>query len=939
MKKSGEATTSFLEELTSKKGKKESPPAKEVGYTVVKRNGTLVPFRRERILRAIDAAFRDTKKIPVPAPLDGELQQTISQMTDLVVKQVLTLATKGASLTVEGIQDMVEVTLMKNGHHDVARDYIIYRDSRKTSRENSTINLKIYRKDKTTPARFNPMKIASSIERAFRRARNIDEQTPDEVVAAVNLLTQKIVGEMAELAAKGDLLYIDMIEDRIERDLMNEKFFDVAKHFILYRADKAKLAQHPAAPVVDENAPIRQFEITTADNGKMTITESMLRSKLAYACRGLEKLVSPDELLETAITQYYSGMKGNEVDLANIFAAKSKIEKEPAYAQVASRLLLDVLYRETVGLPASDSTLPKAHRQYFKKYIKEGISLDRVSPQLFDFDLDELGAAMDLSRDDLFSYLGLQTLYDRYFIHSEERRLETPQIFWMRIAMGLSLREGDQKNKRAIEFYNVLSEFYFTSSTPTLFNSGTCHSQLSSCYLSTVMDDLQNIFKVISDDAQLSKWAGGIGNDWTNVRATGSRIKGTNGVSQGVIPFLKVANDTAVAVNQCFAPDTQVYTAQGAKPISEIRKGDLVLGISGTYREVTEKYAYNQIDEMVSVHIKHSIAPISVTAGHPFYAISGVPMEQANHRTMDWLKKGKVKREWIDAGQLKMGDYVAQTIPKEVVSVPCINEDDARLYGILLGDGHFSEGGSQKGSEWGVSGNPQNDEHLEFVRHYLNERGVHYWETGRGENYRQVRWASGRGAVRDATTGRIVGSGEPTLPFERADLYDANHRKRISPRFAHLPRHQTLAMVQGLLETDGNVSRDKEITFTNTSEPLINDLRYQLLRLGVPTAGQFRIRQNGHTGKRSDGSLAHFKGETHAYGASCKTPISAQIRPFAATPGPGANCLCPVGYANLRRARAGAKIIGFVQESGFCNWLYGVQISQIGSFPAVDPFL
>ncbi len=542
---SHDTTASFLEEIPKSGGPKKGV-LKETQYTVVKRNGTLVPFRRERIYSAIVAAFKDTKKIEA---LDTELEQITNQMTDLVVKQVLTLASRGACLTVEGIQDVVEVTLMKNGHHDIARDYIIYRDSRKAKRDGSPQNLKIYRRDKTTPARFNPMKVASSIERAFRKARKIEEQTTDEVVAAVNLLTQKIVGEMAELATKGDLLYIDMIEDRIERELMEEKYFDVAKHYILYRAEKLlHLQTTPSGH--DENAPVRQFEIATADNGKMIITELMIRSKLSFACRGLGTLVSVDELLETAITQYYVGMKEEEVDLANIFSAKSKIEKEPAYSQVASRLLLDVIYRETTGLPASDSTLPKAHRQYFKKYVKEAISLKRVSPLLLDFDLDELANAMDLSRDDIFSYLGLQTLYDRYFIHSEQRRLETPQIFWMRVSMGLALNEGEQKNKRAIEFYNVLSEFYFTSSTPTLFNAGTLHSQLSSCYLSTVTDDLHNIFKLIADDAQLSKWAGGIGNDWTNIRATGARIKGTNGSSQGVIPFLKVANDTAVAVNQ-----------------------------------------------------------------------------------------------------------------------------------------------------------------------------------------------------------------------------------------------------------------------------------------------------------------------------------------------------------------------------------------------------
>ena len=557
MKKTADATTSFLEEaLGAEKSKaKKAPPAKdskELQFTVVKRNGTLVPFRRERILKAIESAFRDTKKTPAPAPLDQDVQEIVDQLTDLVVKQVLTLASKGACLTVEGIQDVAEVTLMKNGHHDVARDYIIYRDERKAKRETSLTNLKIYRRDKTTPARFNPMKIASSIERAFRRARKIEEHSPEEVVVAVNLLTHKIVTEMSELSTKGDTLYIDMIEDRMERELMHEKFFDVAKNYILYRAEKALRQEsfQPSPTSIDENAPVRSFIISNTDGGTIKISEHMIRSKLAFACKGLEKLTSVDELLETSISQFYVGMKAHEADLANIFAAKSKIEREPAYSQVASRLLLDVLYRETLGLPASDSTVEKAHKKYFQRYIKEAISVDRISPKLLDFDLDELADAIDLKRDDLFQYLGLQTLYDRYFIHHEQRRLETPQIFWMRVAMGLSLGEGEQKNKRAIEFYHVLSQFYFTSSTPTLFNAGTLHSQLSSCYLSTVMDDLHGIFKIVADDAQLSKWAGGIGNDWTNVRATGAQIKGTNGTSQGVIPFLKVANDTAVAVNQ-----------------------------------------------------------------------------------------------------------------------------------------------------------------------------------------------------------------------------------------------------------------------------------------------------------------------------------------------------------------------------------------------------
>ena len=551
-----DTTTSFLDAEPlmpipmdkEKGGSKKTNSSKEMQYTVVKRNGTLVPFNRDRIFHAIESAFRDTKKTLEESAFEA-LLPIIARITDNVVKQVLHLASKGACLTVEGIQDVVEVTLMKNGYHDVARDYIIYRDSRKASRKSSSQNLKIYRRDKTTPTRFNPMKIASSIEKAFRRARKIEDQSPDEVVEAVNLLTHTIVEEMANLSAKGDILYIDMIEDCIERELMNEKYFDVAKGYILYRAEKL-LKHAPGSSITEETAPVRQFQIITADSGTINITETQLRNKLTFACRGFEETVSVHELLESSIAQFYSGMKEHEVDLANMMAARSKIEREPSYSHVAARLLLDVIYRETLGLPASDSTLVKTHRKGFKKYIKDAISLERISPKLLDFDLDELAEAIDLSRDDLFTYLGLQTLYDRYFLHHEQRRLETPQFFWMRVSMGLALNEGEQKNKRAIEFYDILSQFYFTSSTPTLFNAGTLHSQLSSCYLSTVMDDLHHIFKVVADDAQLSKWAGGIGNDWSNIRATGSQIKGTNGTSQGVIPFLKVANDTAVAVNQ-----------------------------------------------------------------------------------------------------------------------------------------------------------------------------------------------------------------------------------------------------------------------------------------------------------------------------------------------------------------------------------------------------
>ncbi len=533
----------------TKSGNKDASAQEKNSFTVVKRNGSLVPFRRDRIYTAIEAAFREMKAVDRAAPLPSELTTSIDEVTDSVVKHLLTLAAKGACLTVEGIQDMVEVTLMKTGHHDVARGYIIYRDSHKALREDSPQNLKVCRKDGSF-VRFNPMKIASTIEEAFRRNKQVEGPSSSSIIDAVNLLTQKVVARAMSLTKEGKSLDSSFIEDQIEQQMMREGFFHVAKDYILHRASLGEQSASHQEEKPQEDLAQRQFIIINQGGQKKFITEAQLHHRLKHACRGLEDLTSAEALLDAAIKNFYEEIKENEVDLATIMAARAKIEIEPAYSTVAARLLLDVLYRETMEISASDPSLESHHREYFKKYLRHGVDIARVSPLLLDFDLDMLAKAMQLQRDDLFSYLGLQTLYDRYFIHQEQRRLETPQIFWMRVAMGLAVGEKEQKNQRAIEFYNVLSTFHFVSSTPTLFNSGTNHSQLSSCYLSTVMDDLSHIFKIVSDDAQLSKWAGGLGNDWTNVRATGATIKGTNGKSQGVIPFLKVANDTAVAVNQ-----------------------------------------------------------------------------------------------------------------------------------------------------------------------------------------------------------------------------------------------------------------------------------------------------------------------------------------------------------------------------------------------------
>lgn len=273
-----------------------------------------------------------------------------------------------------------------------------------------------------------------------------------------------------------------------------------------------------------------------------------LSQKLNRAAVDYENIVPIEQIIKEVYSQSYEDISAKELNTALIFAIRSRIEQHPCYAHIAARLLLEDLYIEVFG--AIDEEMKETHLCNFKNYIEEGVKYKRLAPELKEFDLDYLAEQIDINRDQLFKYLGLQTLYDRYFIHVDQRRIESPQYFWMRIAMGLALAEKENRSLWAAKFYHLISQFYFMPSTPTLFNAGTLHPQLSSCYLSTINDSLDHIFKVMSDNAKLSKWAGGIGNDWTNVRASGAIIEGTSGLTQGIVPFLKVANDTAVAVNQ-----------------------------------------------------------------------------------------------------------------------------------------------------------------------------------------------------------------------------------------------------------------------------------------------------------------------------------------------------------------------------------------------------
>lgn len=400
-------------------------------------------------------------------------------------------------------------------------------------------------------APFDRSRILRAIEGAFKAENAIPKEDPlDEAnQEKVRKIADGVTAEVRKQALVGEPLEVERIQDIVETQLMRFEAFAVARRYILYR-ERRKTSRAIRGELDIQGKPVARLFVTLPDGSKEGLDPERIRRQVIKACAGYEDVVTPQHMIDEVLEMLYDGITPDEIDKAKIFAAKARIERDPAYAYVAARLLLEVIYREVLPSSMEQPDLETAHRLHFRDYVQTGVQLERLSPELLNFDFEKIGAALKMERDKIFAYMGLQTLYDRYLIHHNKRRLESPQYFWMRVSMGLAVNEGEQKNERAIEFYDVLSQFYFTSSTPTLFNAGTLHPQLSSCYLSTVDDDLEHIFKVISDDAKLSKWAGGLGNDWTNVRATGGYIKGTNGTSQGVIPFLKVANDTAVAVNQ-----------------------------------------------------------------------------------------------------------------------------------------------------------------------------------------------------------------------------------------------------------------------------------------------------------------------------------------------------------------------------------------------------
>jgi ribonucleoside-diphosphate reductase alpha chain len=394
---------------------------------------------------------------------------------------------------------------------------------------------------------FEPSKIAVALMKAFLAVHGTSGAASASVRETVEGLTENVVRALLRSRPAGGSFHIEDIQDAVELGLMRGGHHEVARAYVLYRERRhqERVAKGEAA-----QAAVIESGLTVIDNGqRIPLDLAHLQSLIVSACEGLGADVKPEPILAETKRNLYDGVPIDEVYKASILAARTLIEKDPGYSRATARLLLHTIRREVVGGEITQEQMVGRYAEYFPAYIKKGVKAELLDEKLAQYDLVKLGAALKAERDLQFDYLGLQTLYDRYFQHIDDVRIEMPQAFFMRVAMGLALNEIDRE-ARAIEFYEVLSSFDFMSSTPTLFNSGTRRSQLSSCYLTTVADDLDGIYEALKENALLSKFAGGLGNDWTPVRALGSHIKGTNGKSQGVVPFLKVVNDTAVAVNQ-----------------------------------------------------------------------------------------------------------------------------------------------------------------------------------------------------------------------------------------------------------------------------------------------------------------------------------------------------------------------------------------------------
>ena len=389
---------------------------------------------------------------------------------------------------------------------------------------------------------FDPEKIKIAIGKCIRAAKK--EINKEGLNQIVNSIVEEIQTRFIDFYPN-----VENVQDIVEKHLIDNDLYEIAKGYILYRA-KRREDREKQQEITIEKAKLGKLRVKKRDGRIILFDVNKINQMIKDAVKGFEEDVSVEKISKEVVKNIYDGVSVDEIEKALILASISFIEKDPSYNFVSSKLFLYKLYREVVGEPYNNSNMENLYRSSFTYSIQKGIEEGILDKRLLEFDLEKLSKELIIERDNLIQYMGLEILHDRYFTRIGNRRIEMPQTFWMRVAMGLAILEGENKNEKAIEFYNLLSSLKFVSSSPTLFNSGSTHAQLSSCYLTTVMDDLHHIFKSYGDNAQLSKWSGGVANDWSNIRGVGSIIQSNRIESQGVIPFLKIANDAALAINR-----------------------------------------------------------------------------------------------------------------------------------------------------------------------------------------------------------------------------------------------------------------------------------------------------------------------------------------------------------------------------------------------------
>jgi len=560
-----------------------------------------------------------------------------------------------------------------------------------------------------------------------------------------------------------------------------------------------------------------------------------ITKRIQYFCDDLDKNHIDPTLITLKVTQgIYDGISTNELDILASETAASLVTTHPDYAKLAGRLTVSNLHKTT----------PKKFSQSIKELysfieIKTGKESSLISSEIYQFVIqnkDALDSYIKQERDFDFDYFGIKTLERSYLLKNGQKIIERPQYMYMRVAVGICKGDLDM----AFKIYDGLSQHFYTHATPTLFNAGTVRPQMSSCFLiGNKGDDIDGLFDTIKDVAKISKWAGGIGLHVHDVRGKGSYIKGTGGESDGLVPMLKTYNEVARWINQCFSPETLLYTSEGIKRIDEIKSGDLVLTKERKYSEVGEVFSYQQNGGMIEIETKSSLKSLILTDGHPLFGFKNTynRISRENTDYLNQLEKGIVVPDWIDSGEYKVGDFIGKPIPKEIIDVDDFTEDDAFIYGLLLGDGHITR------KEVGISFNKlTNDKEVDFVKKYLSKKDINFWEyTIDDKPYVSIKFSLSKLSW---------------LSYEQ--LYDDKKKKRINKKYSHLPLNKSIKIILGLIKSDGGVYRKNEIHFYNTSESLIEDISYQILRFGVPTYGKWTNRENNSVYLKENGCTQEF---------------------------------------------------------------------------------